>query len=79
MKVRIQRHEKVEGHSTFTISLPIVCGKCGYHFTRRLQVGVNDPTIPCPVCYCRSSLRLSWKLKEDRLADGDIVEVIIHE
>ncbi|MCD6318848.1 hypothetical protein J7M02_07270 [Candidatus Aerophobetes bacterium] len=76
MKVKVQRHKAINGSPIFTISLPLQCA-CGYHFTRRLQVGVNNPIVPCPLCYRRNLLKLTWKLKKRKLKDGDFVEVIM--
>jgi len=76
LKVKVQSH-KVNGGNTFTIDLPVRCGKCGYHFTQRVQVGINGPFITCPLCYCCSYLKLTWHLSRNTLTDGDVVEVII--
>ena len=78
MKVRVQSHRISKGHPTFTINLPVQC-ECGHHFTQRVQVGVNNPIITCPVCYRRSYLKITWHLSKNMLTDGDIVEVIINK
>jgi len=77
LKIKVKRHKGIDGHPTFTISLPLKCGECGCHFTSQVQVGINNPIIPCPFCYSRNLLKLNWHLRKDKLADGDIVEVII--
>jgi len=77
LRVKVKRHEEIDGHPTFTVSLPLKCGECGYHFTSQVQVGVNDPIIPCPFCYSCNLLKLSWHLRKNKLSDGDTVEVII--
>lgn len=78
MKVKVQRHKTAEGQFTFTINLPLQCSQCGYHFTRPVQVGVNNPIIPCPFCYSRNQLKLQWHLKKGVLSEGAIAEVILY-
>jgi len=74
LKVKVKYHRTAEGKITFTVDLPVRC-HCGYHFTQRLQVGVDNPIITCPVCYQRGYLRLTWQVKKEVLTDGDVVEV----
>lgn len=78
LEVKVQRHKIAEGHFTFTINLPLHCNVCGCRFTRRVQVGVNSPIIPCPFCYSCNQLKLQWHLKNDKLTDGAIAEVIVY-
>ena len=78
LKARIQQHRTEEGQFTFTIDLPLQCGRCGCRFTSRVQVGVNNPVISCPFCYSRNYLILQWHLEKGVLTEGDVARVIIH-
>jgi len=78
LKVKVERHQTVKGELTFTVSLPLRCMNCGYRFKRRVQVGIDNPTITCPFCYSLNQLKLRWHLESKRLSDGATAQVILY-
>lgn len=78
-RVRIQGCRTPEGKCTFVAAFPLQCRVCGYNFRRRVQVGVNHPTIFCPLCYSRSALRLQWHIREDAVTDSAIARVTLQQ
>ncbi|MCD6574536.1 hypothetical protein J7K97_02520 [Candidatus Aerophobetes bacterium] len=78
LKAKIHSHRLKNGNFTFTIILPLRCSVCGSFFKRQVQVGVDNPVVPCPFCYSRNKVKLQWYLKGN-LAEGKTAEVILHE
>jgi len=78
MKVRVNSHRLKGGKVTFTVTLPVRCGVCGFKFKNSFQVGVSESFVICPFCYTRSRIKIRWHMKRgERPGEKGTAEVIL--
>jgi len=77
LKIKVKKHKLSEGRYTFTVNLPLQCSACGHRFRREVQVGIDNPIVPCPLCYSRNFLNVRWHVKKEPITEGDVAKVVV--